>query len=304
MTASTAPFPSARAALGALVDYAGLFPPAALSLAEAVSEYGSERGGPHAWMLGRFIIGAEQLAHSADAVGLPIAAIVEPDAASLGRAGELRARGARIESLEIPIGKAVSPFRDRLSPDEVLDVMGALETDLVAARLRDLPACVEIPWTPPWIDALSATFDALARFGLGAKMRCGGVTAQAFPSVEQVAGFIAEAGRTGVPFKATAGLHHPIRHRDAATGFTMHGFLNVLVAAALAESLERAAVAAIVAEEEPRAFTFAHDAIVWRDQRVDLTAIAHARRNAFVGFGSCSFREPVEDLIALGVLPQ
>jgi hypothetical protein len=115
--------------------------------------------------------------------------------------------------------------------------------------------------------------------------------------------FIAAAANAGVAFKATAGLHHPVRHVDPATGFTMHGFLNILAAAALAPRLDRETLLRVVAEEDPAAFTFDDTSLRWRDERVELDAIARLRRDAFVSYGSCSFSEPIEDLTALGILP-
>src|SRR5690625_3020932 len=44
-----------------VVDYAGLFPPARLHLADAFTNYLRYQQGPDAWMLSRFVIRAEQL---------------------------------------------------------------------------------------------------------------------------------------------------------------------------------------------------------------------------------------------------
>ena len=48
--------PSLTTLLAGLVDYAGLFPPAALDMSDAVREYAGYRRGTHAWMLGRFVL--------------------------------------------------------------------------------------------------------------------------------------------------------------------------------------------------------------------------------------------------------
>ena len=123
----------------------------------------------------------------------------------------------------------------------------------------------------------------------GAKIRCGGTT---LPSVEEVAAFVAACRDAGVPFKATAGLHHPIRSGDR------HGFLNLLAAAVFADGdLE-----AILAEEDPQAFSVDEQGLSVHGHHADATAIAEARADLFVAYGSCSFDEPVDDLITLGVL--
>jgi hypothetical protein len=125
--------------------------------------------------------------------------------------------------------------------------------------------------------------------GAGAKIRCGGETV---PSVEEVAAFIVACHDAGVPFKATAGLHHPIRSGDR------HGFLNLLAAAVFVDG----DVEAIVAEEDPAAFALNADRFEVHGRRADAAAIAAARAERFIAYGSCSFDEPVEDLTALGIL--
>ncbi len=303
MRSSTALPLSVRAAFDALIDYAGLFPPAQLLLAEAVSEYQTERARAHAWMLARFIVPAALLSDAATSFEGRFSVIVDPNVEALQSVATLRRSGVNVEALEIPLAKTVSPGRDRLSADEILDAIGALESDLSVEGLRDLPVFLEVPRSEPWLGALQQTLQTLARFGLRAKFRCGGVTAQAFPSVEELAGFIASAHAAGVAFKATAGLHHPLRRRDPATGFTMHGFLNVLAAAALAPAVDAATLRAIVAEEEPTVFGFDETSFWWRDRRISAGELKQTRGQSFQSFGSCSLREPVEDLVALGVVP-
>ena len=53
---------SARALLGSVVDYAGLFPPTSATMADAVAHYAGERAGADQWMLGRFVVPAARLA--------------------------------------------------------------------------------------------------------------------------------------------------------------------------------------------------------------------------------------------------
>jgi len=303
MTTSTALRPSVRAAFSALIDYAGLFPPAKLPLVQARAEYEAARTGRQAWMLGRFIMPAALLFESADDVDAALSVIADAEVDVLERIAAMRRAGSRIEALEIPIAQSVSPLRTTLSSDEILDITGELEADIATVGLRDLPVYVEIPPVAPWWPMLPAVMSALARMQLGAKLRCGGVTAEAFPSAHQVAEFIDAAARAGVAFKATAGLHHPVRHVDAATGFPMHGFLNILAAAALAPQLDRETLVQVVAEEDSATFSFGETSFAWRDRRVDLSELQQTRRERFNGYGSCSFTEPVEDLVALGVLP-
>jgi hypothetical protein len=93
--------------------------------------------------------------------------------------------------------------------------------------------------------------------------------------VEQVALVIASCREAGVPFKCTAGLHHAVRRGDD------HGFLNILAATAAPTGR----IESVLAEENAA--------------NLDLSS---PDRGLFVGFGSCSWREPVDDLVELGLL--
>jgi hypothetical protein len=305
-----------RAAFDRLIDYAGLFPPAKLPMAEAVAEYATAQTGPAGWMLGRFIVPASRISDVADAWEslrvarpLPLSAIADasPDArlwfASLQNAlAEVTGLGreapnVRIEALEVPLPPP-------LSARETFDApIGQLRASLDRAGAGGLPAYVELPRVARWRELLPGAMAALARMRLNAKVRCGGVVADAFPPVEDVAAFVAAAASEGVAFKATAGLHHPVRHRDSATGFVMYGFLNLLAAATFAPRVDAERLASILAEEDSGAFAFDESSFRWRDQRADLDDVKRMRASAFAGYGSCSFSEPVEDLTALGVLP-
>jgi hypothetical protein len=295
MATSTALRPSARAAFAGLIDYAGLFPPAQLPIDAAQAEYEAARRGPHAWMLGRFIVAAPLIA-TWSGVKLPFSVIVDAELDALDRLATLATKNAQIESLEIPLPKGIPA-------DEIAGAIGRLGSDIAIAGLGDVPAFVELPRDEQWLRSLPAAMNSLARSELGGKLRCGGVTAEAFPSVAEVATFILEAHDANVAFKATAGLHHPIRHRDPASGFMMHGFLNLIAAAALAPRVDTETLHRIVGEEEPNAFRFDDTSFSWRGERVDVAELTRTRNDAFVAYGSCSFAEPVEDLSALGLLP-
>jgi len=40
----------------------------------------------------------------------------------------------------------------------------------------------------------------------------------------------------------------------------------------------------------------------WRDREADVDEIGRMRRELFVSFGSCSAQEPIDGLVALGLL--
>jgi hypothetical protein len=284
-------------ALRGLVDYAGLFPPAQLDLARETDEYRTASTGSYAWMLGRFIVPLAVLAeNAADLRDAPLSVIVHRDAT--GAVSELRNEGAHIELLEVPLSRQFE------SVDAAIAALRDLRETFEASGIADIRAYVELPRGANWDTLLAGALPELSDLGFRAKLRCGGVTAEAFPSVADVATFVAATSSVGVPFKATAGLHHPIRHRDAATGFMMHGFLNLLAAAALAPSVDRATLHEILAEEDAAAFSLTSSGLRWRNHIADPEVLAATRHGRFVSYGSCSFDEPVEDLIALGMLPR
>jgi hypothetical protein len=172
-----------------------------------------------------------------------------------------------------------------------------------------LAVYAELPLGDP-AAALDGLLAAVRDAGARAKVRTGGVTASAFPDAADLVRFMDACRRAGVPFKATAGLHHPLRAEyrltyepDAPTG-TMYGFLNVFLAAALlcaGASLPEAE--AILTERDPAALRFDDGGVEWRGIRLTTDALRAAREaGAVVAFGSCSFREPVDDLRALGLL--
>lgn len=261
-----------RAALECLIDYAGLFPPANLPIGAALTEYEQAREGVASWMLSRFIVKAADLdalrARAAGSKSIELT-VIAPPAMFEAVAAARRDGWATIASLEVPLG------------DGAID---ACARSARATQVDDLPTYVEL-------SRGRLAMDELAQRGLGAKLRCGGVEASAYPSVHEVATFIAAAVDAGVPFKATAGLHHPVRHFNEGAGVAMHGFLNVLLAAARAGDVSQDELDATIAEQDPAALPLRDEALLRRG------------RERFVSYGSCSFDEPVADLRALHVLP-
>ncbi len=168
------------------------------------------------------------------------------------------------------------------------------------------PIFFEVAWDVEVAETLDALDRVRARKGrhLGAKIRCGGLEAEAFPPTAVLADFIVGCTVRDLPFKATAGLHHPFRHTDESTGFTHHGFLNVLVASAVAAAGSDAdVVEQVLDDRDPGAFTIGPAGVGHRSQRVGAAGLSEMRSGGFVGYGSCSFEEPVADLVEMGVLP-
>ena len=253
-----------RALFAGLIDDAGLFPPASLPMAAALESHLAARAGDERWILGRFLCPASRL----DELG---AALPTDETLRLGIV---------LDTEELPAS-----------------TNGRIVVETLEGR-DPRASFVEVPFDEHWADGVRAAVADVAERGTGGmKIRCGGLTAEAFPSPGQVAFFLAECHAAGVPFKATAGLHHPIRHVDAASNFTHHGFLNLLAAAILAPGDAEA----ILADDDPGAFAVDADGLRWRDRHAGPAVIERGRR-FFVGYGSCSFADPVEDLRALGMI--
>jgi len=136
----------------------------------------------------------------------------------------------------------------------------------------------------------------------GWKLRCGGVQANAFPTPEQVATVLAACGKAAIPWKATAGLHHPFRHFDAGLSTKMHGFVNVFATGVLAHAvnLEEGQLVEMLGDEDGKRFRFDDTGFSWKNHQAAVSAIRLARKNCVTSFGSCSFEEPCADLTELG----
>jgi hypothetical protein len=274
-----------RALLGRLIDHAALFPPASMDMPEALVADRAARATDEAWMLDRFICPASRLGElPADAPRLSV--VLD------GGEGDLEGVAEAIAA-----GRAVELVEARIDPTWIPDTQA-----LVRSKLGE---GVQAYWELPPGRGVRGEVAAVREAGAGAKIRCGGVTAEAFPPVEAVAAFVAACRDAGVRFKATAGLHHPVRHVDPSTGFHMHGFLNLLAAAVFAhvDRLGEDQLADLLAEEDPEAFAIDSGGLAVHGRHADAEAIAAARADLFAAYGSCSFSEPVEDLTALGVLP-
>ena len=175
----------------------------------------------------------------------------------------------------------------------------------MAGKPEGLTAYFEIPIQQDPSPLLLAIGGAGGR----AKVRTGGVTGDLFPAPELLARFLLACARAGVPFKATAGLHHPVRsvrpltYAPGSPTALMHGFLNVFLAAAFAaEGMAEGTLAALLTEESPSAFRFEAGAVSWRGHSLPEARLAKARRDFAIAFGSCSFEEPREDLSEAGLL--
>lgn len=283
--------------LRGLVDYAGLFPPAALSMTEAVRNYAAYRTGAQRPMLGAFVLPVTRLDEFVDvaltttvgdgAWSLSVLAGAE-DGERLAAFVAAHGDRWRIESVE---AKASTP--------------GEVAALTLALALRYV-VYVEIPSQ----GEQAKLIDAIAAGGMRAKIRTGGIRREAFPAPIDVLQFVKTCVTRRVPFKATAGLHHPVRgeypltYAPESEWGTMNGFLNLFLAAVLLHGDATAVeLIPLLEERDPTAIEVTKDAIRWRSFSADRDAIVAARRDLAGSFGSCSFDEPVRELAALDILP-
>lgn len=240
-----------RALFAGLIDHAPTFPPASLSLAEGLAEHLRVRESATGWLVNRFVCPSSKVAQL-DREPLRLSIVLDD--------GRLPAEDPRIEALEAA----------ELDPEVLVD------------------AAPEVYWEVPLRGDFSFRILQLGELGIRAKVRCGGAT---LPRIPALAEFVQGCRRLQVPFKATAGLHHPVRAGDE------HGFLNLLAAAVFGDEEEA------LAEEDPSVFGASPDAFSWRHRSASPEEISRARSELFVSFGTCSAQEPIDGLEGLGFLP-
>ncbi|WP_285509071.1 hypothetical protein [Actinokineospora sp. NBRC 105648] len=267
-----------------LVDDAALFPPGNATMPDAVRLHLAGREGDHAGVMGLFLCQASRLPELI--TELVKAKPTKPVALSLvidtGLGGvpkalsivESRAELLALRMVEMPAPADVDDvWLERVSEFVPEDVIRVVEPRRGGVE---------------WLEGIRR----VVAHGSWPKIRCGGLSRETFPSIDEVADFLAVISAGEASFKATAGLHNAVRHTDAETGFVHHGFLNLLVATA--RLLSGGDVRAALAETDGA--KLAEEAAALSDQA------AHAVRAVFGSYGSCSLSEPVADLEGLGLL--
>ncbi|HEY3261959.1 MAG TPA: hypothetical protein VGJ95_17145 [Pseudonocardiaceae bacterium] len=292
--------------LSRLIDDAVLFPPGNATMSDAVRDHLAARSGPHAGIVGCFLCPVSrlpelivELVRTKPAEPVQLSLVVNNGLGGVPKAVstvEGRRNLLHLRMVETPAPSDVdATWLERVSefvPEDVIRVVEPRRPGVrgvpEGSRARSVPEGSGSAELDAWLDGVRR----VARHGCWPKLRCGGLRAGAFPEVGVVAAFVAAVCAEGVPFKATAGLHHAVRHTDADTGFTHHGFLNLLVAVArtlggrdVVEALECTDGEALVDESSSLP-----------------QASARAVRQVFASYGSCSLSEPVADLEALGLL--
>jgi hypothetical protein len=280
---------SVKALLGEIIDYAGLFPPAKLSLPEAIANYAAYYQAPNDWMLGRFIV--------------PIAKLVDFE-------GLITKLTLRSWNLSLIISQNWQQDLDRLrdleNPAITIDALEfpVLPLEEIQEAAKALPDGLEAFFEIPWDGNLNAYLQVLSNQGVSAKIRTGGTIETAFPSSIQLGEVILALDEAHLSFKATAGLHHPlpgwheVSYEINSPSARMHGFLNLAILSTLIYH-KKVTSSEVVGVLEASNFEFTEDGIGWGDRYLSLNEIKVTRNSFFRSIGSCSFIEPIEELKSL-----
>lgn len=293
---------SVRTLLAEIIDYAGLFPPSNVSMPEAVINYATYRNSNYDWMLGRFIVPVARLNEFLESAEDFIS--MDPD-----RTWHLSVLAG--EDIYETI-RQIDDFNDRHAPVIVCDTMEvhASTESKIINTVNALPPKLTTYFEIPNDERLPDLIAALSLNGQRAKIRTGGVTPDAFPPVRAIIRFIRTCLAANVPFKATAGLHHPLRcykpltyDANAPEGI-MHGFLNLFLATAFARyGFKPSLLEEILEDEFEESYEFNESGVLWRQEHfLNNSQLKRTREQNIISFGSCSFTEPIEDLQELGLL--
>ncbi len=284
------------------IDYAGLFPPSELSMQEAVLNFATYRNSNYSWMLGRFVVHVNRLQEF-----LSTARDFLPN--KRGSAWHLSVIAS--ENMHETL-RAVEELNLEYGPGVICDSLEIKVTsqEEITTITNETPKNYLNYFEVPLDERLPELISSISINEQRAKIRMGGVTPDLFPSSADAIRFIRTCLAGNVAFKATAGLHHPIRsfkpltYKENAPCGTMHGFLNLFVATVFAKQGAKSDVLEEIFEDEFfEAFDFGNSGLTWHKEfSLSNAQIIDARKNSIISFGSCSFDEPIADLREMNLL--
>ncbi len=309
-----------------IIDYAGTFPPAKLPLDQAVIRFVEYANSDKSWMLGPFVIPTIDLsqAHSllAKNTGLIksktlfFAPLIMTDLSSADWQQSLQKElddiagflslSSNYELAQIELKLPIEYFFGEKGVKRLYEIRNTVESLEIEPKLIYVEGMTLNSWDtriPPFVRAIKqSNHNSRSEPLIGLKLRTGGLTKTAFPSTNFLAAVLQTISAERIPFKATAGLHHAIRHYNPALETMEHGFLNVFGALILGmhHELEMEVIAMMLEDQEPLHFSF-DGGFCWNNYCVERDEIVDLRRYAR-SFGSCSFEEPVASLTEMSLL--
>ena len=289
---------SLKVLLRAIVDYAGIFPPAKLSLQNAIADYLKYSQSSDNWLLGNFVI--------------PVSRLTELETLLVNRYSENKlltpcSISAILSGNWQSELQQVQTFNNNNNLKITAVEFKPLSLGEIQQAINHIPKGIETFWEIPLDENLENYLAILKKANKAAKIRTGGLSAQSFPDVERLCQFIFASAEAQVPFKATAGLHHAlagnyeVNYQEKNFFANMQGFLNLSILAALVygQKLTRKGALTILQESFSTNFKFQEENIIWQNHNLSLTELQKSRKCFFRSFGSCSFQEPLDELRGL-----
>lgn len=295
--------------LSEILDYAGVYPPAKLDFTSSYANYCTYQKSPKAFMLGSFVCPVTNLED------LRASQPSEPPIDVTVISSPIQSQEDFFRQLESDVENTKSYFSNAIPSHE----LHSFETRLISYN-TDVEECekvlsklyavnkntkffLEVPFLDGWENSVPEIISRISEQTIcNAKIRTGGLNQNAFPNVKQLQQFIYSCANNELPFKATAGLHHPVTHWDDEIKVNMHGFFNVFLSAIyMYHNYEHEIVEKILSSQNPLDFQFYDEYAVICDTKITLEEIEQGRTFA-LSFGSCSLDEPVEHLVSLGYI--
>ncbi|WP_117215202.1 hypothetical protein [Allorhizocola rhizosphaerae] len=266
-----------------LLDDAAVFPPGSATLPDALESHREYRASWYADLVGPLLVPASQVKTLSGMLrpDETITVGVIADGIALGDLFRpLTPRGLVVRQVEAPVARRGE------------DPQPTLRRLIELLQRYALSGFAEVPLAWGLLGALDTIAEARqSGLDIAAKFRTGGLAAELFPTPQELAAVIRACFERKLPFKLTAGLHSAIRHSDPETGFTHHGFINILAAVCLTnDGAETGEVASVLASTQPLTLIEA------------IRPFRNDPRPLWQGFGTCSIAEPVADMQQLGLV--
>ena len=306
-----------------IIDYAGMYPPANLDIESAFNNYLEYKNDNYNWILGKFVISARKLISlSILNENLPVHDLIELTILltnenlfneyftslnnDINNIKKFELDDFKINTFELKLPLELNVV-DKF--DKIPEFIDKTYDSISNAIIFPAKIFFELSINEEWKYLIPIFAENLAEFrnnnyDVGFKLRTGGISADLFPTAEQVSLAVYSCNDNKIPFKATAGLHHPFRQFDKGLNELTYGFINVFGAGIIAHvhNLPKEILTEIIREDNPKNFILDNDSFRWKNYSVKTGEIENARNNLMISFGSCNFKEPIEDLQKINLL--
>ncbi|MDQ3021611.1 MAG: hypothetical protein M3R36_13735 [Bacteroidota bacterium] len=310
-----------------LIDYAGLFPPAKLSLSEAFGYYIKYRSSNYKWILSNFICPVKMFQDLKNLIQSKHPDEKDINISVLGRGGHdlddfknnfqhdvntwkdfISESGNTLKTntFEIKLHNEIIANHNSKKISQLIDFI----SDTIQKNISQ-PVFIffEEYIGSEWKKDIKCLINGIEIHNegnpdCGYKLRTGGVEPYTFPNPEKISYCIRECIDRQIKMKFTAGLHHPFRHFDKELSTKMYGFINIFGAGIIAmrHNITNFGIKEILVDENPKNFIFTDESFSWKDWTIGIEDIDFARKNLVLSFGSCSFDDPTNDLKSFNLL--